>query len=125
MSIPPEAFVLPPAARGTLQQRLRQVVTEGVLSGRFGMGQKMPSSRGLAQHLGISRITVTLAYSELVSADYLEARGRSGYYISSTAPRAPELAARAPRREGVDFAALTARRFSQIQGVDRPRDWEN
>ena len=125
MSIPPEAFVLPPAARGTLQQRLRQVVTEGVLSGRFGVGQKMPSSRGLAQHLGISRITVTLAYSELVSADYLEARGRSGYYISSTAPRAPELAARAPRREGVDFAALTARRFSQIQGVDRPRDWEN
>ena len=86
MPIPPEAFILPPAGRGTLQQRLRQVVTEGVLSGRFVAGQKMPSSRGLAEHLGISRITVTLAYAELVSADYLEARGRSGYYISATAP---------------------------------------
>jgi GntR family transcriptional regulator/MocR family aminotransferase len=125
MVIPPEAFVLPPAARGTLQQRLRQVVSEGVLSGRFLAGQKMPSSRGLAQHLGISRITVTLAYAELVSADYVEARGRSGYYISATAPRAPELTARAPRREGVDFSVWTGRRFGQIAGVERPRDWES
>ncbi len=125
MPIPPEAFILPPAGRGTLQQRLRQVVTEGVLSGRFVAGQKMPSSRGLAEHLGISRITVTLAYAELVSADYLEARGRSGYYISATAPRAPELTARAPRREGVDFAQWTGRRFSNVAGVPRPRDWES
>jgi GntR family transcriptional regulator / MocR family aminotransferase len=125
MAIPPEAFVLPPAGRGTLQQRLRQVVTEGVLSGRFVTGQKMPSSRGLALHLGISRITVTLAYAELVSADYLEARGRSGYYISQTAPRGPELAARAPKFEGVDFAALTGQRYSRIASVQRPRDWES
>ena len=125
MAIPPEAFVLPPAGRGTLQQRLRQLVTEGVLSGRFAVGQKMPSSRGLADHLAISRITVTLAYAELVSADYLTARGRSGYYISDTAPRAPELAARAPRHEGVDFAAITGRRYSSVAVVDRPKDWES
>lgn len=125
MSIPAEAFVLPPAGRGTLQQRIRQMVTEGVLSGRFRPGQKMPSSRGLAEHLGISRITVTLAYAELVSADYLMARGRSGYFISENAPRAPELQARAPRAEGVDFAALTGRRFSDLATVKRPLDWEN
>lgn len=125
MPIPPEAFVLPPAGRGTLQQRLRQVVTEGVLTGRFVAGQKMPSSRGLALHLSISRITVTLAYAELVSADYLEARGRSGYYISATAPRAPEIAARAPSHQGVDFAALIGQRYSGIAGVARPRDWES
>ena len=28
MSIPAEAFVLPPSGRGTLQQRIRQMVTE-------------------------------------------------------------------------------------------------
>ncbi|WP_054008731.1 MocR-like pyridoxine biosynthesis transcription factor PdxR [Cypionkella psychrotolerans] len=125
MSIPAEAFVLPPAARGTLQQRIRQMVTEGVLSGRFRAGQKMPSSRGLAEHLGISRITVTLSYAELVSADYLMARGRSGYFISENAPRAPELQARAPRAEGVDFATLTGGRFSRLATVKRPLDWEN
>ncbi len=124
MSIPAEAFVLPPAGRGTLQQRLRQLVSEGVLSGRFGAGQKMPSSRGLADHLGISRITVTLAYAELVSADYLSSRGRSGYFVSETAPRAPELTARAPRHEGVDFGAMIGRRYSMAPVVDRPKDWE-
>jgi GntR family transcriptional regulator/MocR family aminotransferase len=125
MSIPAEAFVLPPAGRGTLQQRIRQMVTKGVLSGRFRAGQKMPSSRGLAEHLGVSRITVTLSYAELVSADYLMARGRSGYFISENAPRAPELPARAPRAEGADFARLTGGRFSGQATVQRPLDWEN
>jgi GntR family transcriptional regulator/MocR family aminotransferase len=125
MSIPAETFVLPPAGQGTLQQRIRQMVTEGVLSGRFRAGQKMPSSRGLAEHLGISRITVTLSYAELVSADYLMARGRSGYFVSENAPRAPELPARSPRAEGVDFARLTGKRFSGLATVKRPLDWEN
>ncbi len=124
MSIPPEAFVLPAASRGTLQQRIRQMVTEGVLSGRFRAGQKMPSSRGLAEHLSISRITVTLSYAELVSADYLTAKGRSGYYISETAPRAPELPAFSARSESADFARLTGRRFSSVAAVQRPQDWE-
>ncbi len=125
MSIPAEAFVLPPAGRGTLQQRIRQMVTEGILSGRFRTGQKMPSSRGLAEHLGISRITVTLAYSELVSADYLMAKGRSGYFISENAPRAPELPARGARAEGAAFARLSGGRFSGFATVPRPLDWEN
>lgn len=125
MSIPAEAFVLPPISRGTLQQRIRQMVTEGILSGRIRAGQKMPSSRGLAEHLGISRITVTLSYAELVSADYLTARGRSGYFVSENAPHAPELPLRAPRAEGADFARLVGARFSQFENLRRPIDWEN
>jgi GntR family transcriptional regulator / MocR family aminotransferase len=124
MTIPAEAFVLPPAGRGSLQQRIRQMVTEGVLAGRFRAGQKMPSSRGLALHLGISRITVTLAYSELVSSDYLTARGRSGYYVSDTAPRAPDLPLRAPRLESAEFQRLMAGRFQALPQIERPADWE-
>ena len=89
MSIPAEAFFLTPGFNGTLQQEIQQMVAEGILRGRFRAGEKMPSSRGLARHLGVSRITVTLAYTELVSGDYLAARGRSGYFISDTAPRPP------------------------------------
>lgn len=125
MLIPAEAFVLPPAARGSLQQRIRQMVTEGVLAGRFRAGQKMPSSRGLAQHLGVSRLTVTLAYAELVSSDYLTARGRSGYYISDNAPMASDLPLSAARAEAVEFARLTGERFSGKGLVERPQDWES
>lgn len=125
MSIPAEAFVLPPAGRGSLQQRIRQMVTEGILAGRFRSGQRMPSSRGLAAHLGISRITVTLSYAELVSSDYLTARGRSGYFVSENAPRAPEMPVRGPRAESPDFARLMAGRVLGAAQVERPADWES
>ncbi|MBC7478715.1 MAG: PLP-dependent aminotransferase family protein [Pseudorhodobacter sp.] len=124
MLIPAEAFVLPQAQLGSLQQRIRQMVTEGVLAGRFRAGQKMPSSRGLAAHLGVSRITVTLAYAELVSADYLTARGRSGYYVSDGAPVAPDLPPLAARAEAREFQRLLGPRFSALAGVARPADWE-
>ena len=125
MLIPAEAFQLPQAAQGSLQQRIRAMVTEGVLAGRFRPGQKLPSSRGLAAHLGVSRITVTLAYAELVSADYLAARGRSGYYISDNAPVASHLPLTGARAEAVEFARLSGERFSGRGGVERPADWES
>lgn len=122
-AIPPEAFVLPGAERGSLQQRIRQMVTEGVLSGRFRPGAKMPSSRGLAVHLQVSRLTVTLAYAELVAQDYLAAAGRSGYFVSQNAPLANELPAQAMRAEAPEFGRI-AGRFSARRGVERPDDWE-
>ncbi len=125
MAIPVEAFFLAGGLGGTLQSRIRSMVTEGILAGRFRPGQKMPSSRGLAGHLGISRITVTLAYSDLVSSDYLTARGRSGYYVSDNAPRAPEFPEAARPQEEVDYGTLSARRYTRaMAGVDRPEDWE-
>jgi GntR family transcriptional regulator / MocR family aminotransferase len=123
MSIPAEAFILPSATRGSLQQRIRKMVTEAVVSGRFRAGQKMPSSRGLAAHLGISRITVTLAYAELVSSDYLTARGRSGYFVSDTAPRGPDLPRQSHRAEAAEFARLLRPEAPMVQ-VSRPADWE-
>ncbi|MFZ1469079.1 MAG: PLP-dependent aminotransferase family protein [Paracoccaceae bacterium] len=125
MAIPVEAFFLTAGPGGSLQRRIRVMVTDGILAGRFRPGQKMPSSRGLAAHLGVSRITVTLAYADLVSSDYLTSRGRSGYFVSDNAPRAPEFPASARPLEEVDYAALSSARFTRaMAGVDRPDDWE-
>lgn len=124
MAIPVEALYLTPGAQGSLQQQIRTLVTEGILAGRFRPGQRMPSSRGLAEHLGVSRITVTLAYADLVSSDYLTSAGRSGYFVSENAPRAPEFPASGPRAEAVDFTALTGGRFSGAARVARPDDWD-
>lgn len=125
MAIPVEAFFLASGGAGTLQSRIRAMVTDGILAGRFRPGQKMPSSRGLASHLGVSRITVTLAYADLVSSDYLTARGRSGYYVSDNAPRAPEFPAAPRPAEEVDYGRFSGHRFSRaLAGVDRPDDWQ-
>jgi GntR family transcriptional regulator/MocR family aminotransferase len=124
VTVPPEVFHLPPAGTGTLQQRIRALVVEGIVAGRFRAGERMPSSRGLAAHLGLSRITVSLAYADLVASDYLAARGRSGYFVSDTAPRPPEVPlAPAAEADAVDYARLTGRRFSSVPRVDKPEDW--
>ncbi len=127
MPIPVENFFLAPVGSGTLQQRIRQMVAEGILAGRFRAGDKMPSSRGLAAHLGVSRITVTLAYAELVSSDYLTSRGRSGYFVSDSAPRQPVFPRLPDRKrlELVDYATLTGRRFSAPVRLAKPEDWRS
>ena len=89
MGISVDTFFLKPDGQGTLQAQIQQMIAEGILSGRFHVGEKLPSSRKLAAHLGVSRITVTLAYTELLANDYLVAKGRSGYYVSENAPVPP------------------------------------
>jgi len=126
MAISEAMFFLGAADEGTLQKRLQRIVAEGVLSGRFGIGERLPSSRRLARHLGISRITVTLAYTELVASGYLAARGRSGYFVSDTAPRRPDFVADPqPRQDRVDWDRALHRRFDTPFWSAKPHDWRS
>jgi len=123
MAIPVETFFLKPDAQGTLQAQIQQMIAEGILSGRLRRGEKLPSSRKLAAHLGVSRITVTLAYTELQASDYLAARDRSGYFVSENAPEPlpePELPAAA---EAVDWDKALSRQITSSVVPGRPSDW--
>ncbi|KKM15500.1 hypothetical protein LCGC14_1695450, partial [marine sediment metagenome] len=121
MPIAPDSLFFDPRAEGTLQAQLQQMVAERILSGHYRTGEKMPSSRRLAQHLGISRMTVTLAYTELMADDYLTSRGRSGYYVSQDAPRPPNFA---PRRSAgrVDWGRVLVAAPPR-PGPEKPEDW--
>lgn len=123
MAISEDTFFLNPDAEGTLQNQIQQIVAEAILSGRFRQGEKMPSSRKLAKHLGVSRITVTLAYTELLADDYLTSRGRSGYYISENAPQPPTFPV-TRRDDKVDWDAVLPRKFSGGAGLTKPTDWQ-
>ncbi len=117
-----DSFFLDPATPGTLQSRIQRLVAQGILTGRFRPGERLPSSRQMAAHLGVSRITVTLAYTELVADDYLSARGRSGYYVSSNAPEPPAFPAMASTAGTVDWPALLGPQVPSL-GMVKPRDW--
>ena len=126
MAIPPEALFLDPDFEGTLQQQVRHMVAEGILSGRFKPGDKLPSSRKLARHLGVSRITVTLAFSELLVDDYLTSRGRSGYYVSQSAPRRAVFDPPAKQAEStVDWNRVIGQRYSGQGLPEKPADWRS
>lgn len=123
MVIPVDTFFLEAETHGTLQARIQQMVASGVLSGRLQPGEKLPSSRKLAAHLGVSRITVTLAYAELVANDYLRSRGRSGYFVSDTAPQTPVLKRDALSADAVDWSRAIGQRYSGGSILRKPKDW--
>ncbi len=59
---------------------------EAILQGKIKHGAKIPSSRALAEQLGISRNTVLSAYRQLASEGYLESSGGSGTYVAHVLP---------------------------------------
>ena len=42
MAISVDTFFLNPDAQGTLQAQIQQMIAEGILSGRFHRGEKLP-----------------------------------------------------------------------------------
>lgn len=126
MPIPVESFVFDPRFDGTLQQHIRKLVSDGILSGRFRPGDRLPSSRKLATHLGVSRITVTLAYNELLSGDYLSARDRSGYFVSDNAPQPADFGTAEPAgADTVDWRSAIANPLANVSVPEKPADWRS
>ncbi len=125
MSIHAETIYLDAADGGTLQSQIKRQIVAKILSGLFVAGDKLPSSRALARHLGISRITVTIAYSDLVADGYVEARGRSGYFVSSSAPsgKLPDEAAQSRAENAVDWGRFLGHRDPIQATIVRPSDW--
>jgi GntR family transcriptional regulator/MocR family aminotransferase len=123
MALPVETFFLHPDAQGTLQQQIQQMIAQGILSGRFQHGEKLPSTRKLAGHLGISRITVTIAYTELLANDYLISKGRSGYFVSDNAPAPPRFTPATQTTDAVDWSRAIGQKFSGGATPSKPQDW--
>ena len=111
MPIPVENFYLDPNFQGTLQARIQQMIAQGILIGRFRTGERLPSTRALAKHLKVSRLTVTLAYTELLASDYLSSRDRSGYFVSETAPEAAGFTAPQERTDTIDWTRAIGQRL--------------
>lgn len=61
---------------------LYSAIKEDILSGNLKKNEKLPSKRSIAEHLGISLITVENAYQMLKEEGYIESRERSGYYVT-------------------------------------------
>lgn len=76
----------PPAP--PLYEQLYRQLREGILAGRWAPGELAPSTRELAQFLGVARGTVTRVYDDLVSEGYLESRAGARTRVSSQLPEA-------------------------------------
>lgn len=81
-------FAIPLSENG--EPLFRQVylgLRKAVLSGSLPAGERLPSTRDLAEQLGISRTVVLLAYDHLLAEGFVEGRRGSGTYVSASLNR--------------------------------------
>ena len=71
---------LDPGSPLSLQNQIREKLVELIVSGAVPPGTRLPSIRGLAEQLQVSRNTVVLAYQQLLAEGFLITRQRSGIY---------------------------------------------
>jgi GntR family transcriptional regulator/MocR family aminotransferase len=60
-----------------LQAQIREMLVASILDGHLPLGVALPSTRVLAEQLGVARNTVALAYELLVNEGYLLSKSRS------------------------------------------------
>ncbi|MBO1019133.1 PLP-dependent aminotransferase family protein [Methylobacterium sp. SD274] len=90
--LPLQLALDPPPAGGprrvetSLHGRVRKAVRDAILSGRLPPGERLPSSRSLAEDLGCARGTILLAIEQLVAEGYLTTRAGSGTRVAETLP---------------------------------------
>ena len=65
-----------------IYEQIYTYIRNEILEGRLTQGERLPSSRALAEHLQISRSTINLAYEQLLAEGYIEAVACKGYFIS-------------------------------------------
>jgi len=69
-----------------LYEYLYRCIRRDIETGGLKPGEKLPSKRSLARHLGVSTITVEGAYGQLVAEGYCTSQPKRGYYVTATLP---------------------------------------
>ncbi|MDG0022966.1 PLP-dependent aminotransferase family protein [Trinickia sp. Y13] len=98
-------------SKQSLQDQIRQMLVAAILDGQLASNVALPSSRELAEQLGVARNTVVLAYQMLVEEGYLISRERSGHFVN------PEMLRSLPR---IDTAARAASSAADGEAAGRP-----
>ena len=92
----------------SLRAQLEDQFRQAIRAGRLGAGDQVPSSRALAQALGLSRGLVQECYAQLLAEGYLVTRGGSATRVATAAaPAGParQPPAPPPARLIADFAS--------------------
>lgn len=126
--LPIESIYLRGAEHQTLQARLTSGIVQAILEQSVRPGTRLPSSRALAEALGLSRMTVTLVYQELVSQGYIEALPRLGMAVAKSVPSralTPCDASEAAADQRVDWDAWLTGIAPRKRVIRKPEDWRS
>lgn len=72
---------LDPTKKTPLYEQIYCEVKKRILEQDLHAGEKLPSTRGLATSLGVSRNTIETAYYQLLAEGYIDTAPKSGFYV--------------------------------------------
>ncbi|NID14070.1 PLP-dependent aminotransferase family protein [Luteibacter yeojuensis] len=118
-------LTIPLDDNGPLGRQIFEGLREAILSGRLRAGDRLPSTRDLAEQWGVSRTIVVIAFEQLLAEGYVGSRRGSGTYVL------PGIAARiVDRREETIALSAYGRRAQAASAaivpaaVARPRRYD-
>lgn len=97
---------------GQIYRQLRDSIVDGRLAG----GTRLPSTRDLAQQLGVSRKTTLDVFERLLAEGYLHSRRGSGTFVADTLERLPARERAHPNPQ-IRAATLGAREHARSRGA--------
>lgn len=104
------ASTLPPIVRPTRYAALARVLAEEIESGRYEVGEKIPTEAELQQRFDVSRHTVREALRELKSRGLLAARAGVGTVVRARASRTRFMQGVGTLKELIQFVEATRMR---------------
>src|ERR1700722_17754324 len=107
-----------------LHRRLIAALTESITSSRLTPGELVPSSRELAQSLGIARATVSKAYAELVRSGYLITRQGGKTRVADSLPTAQELGKRVIPQPRGEIDAVISSYAARLLDIALRTSWD-
>jgi GntR family transcriptional regulator/MocR family aminotransferase len=103
-----------------LHQQIYDEYRSAILGGTLRPGQTVPSTRGLASELGVSRIPVLTAYAQLLAEGYFQSRVGSGTTISLALP-SPGILKKSPNARVPGRRPIT--KHSALPGAIKNQPW--
>ncbi|MBR1854331.1 MAG: PLP-dependent aminotransferase family protein [Lachnospiraceae bacterium] len=75
------AIVLKADSEKCLYEQIYEHIRQEIWEGKLLEGERLPSTRSLAEYLQVARSTVDYAYAQLQSEGYIEAKPYKGYFV--------------------------------------------
>ena len=116
----------------SLQGQIREMLVDAILTGVLAPGSPVPSSRELAKHLGVGRITVVMAYQQLAEEEFLLSHERKGHFVhpevlqgrSRPAKRQRQIASSEADKVSTDWSRRLWLRPSRQRSIVKEEDWQ-
>ena len=102
-------------------------IKEDIRNNIIGAVERLPSKRALAEHLGVSVLTIASSYQMLIDEGYVYSRERSGYFVCAPEEMAsvslglPNIS----KRQGAEPAAVPAAQIGAYEKTEPEKNAAN